>query len=136
MHHDDIPQPADSLPNLLLMCGTVAMLTGVVIGAFGAHGLRAQIAPALLATFHTGVEYHFYHGLGLLAIGLLALHRPGSRALRLAGWCFVAGIALFSGSLYLLALTGIRGWGALAPIGGVAFILGWAVTAYAILRAR
>lgn len=130
MQHPGLPQLAKSL----VLAGFVAMLAAVAIGAFGAHALRARIDPGLLAAYHTGVEYHFYHALGLIALGLVAVQLPRSTWLAWAGWCLAAGIVLFSGSLYLLALTGTRAWGAVAPIGGTAFILGWACAAIAMLR--
>ncbi|HET8705326.1 MAG TPA: DUF423 domain-containing protein [Pseudomonadales bacterium] len=97
----------------------------VIIGAFGAHGLKERIAPDLMAVYQTGVQYHFYHVAALLAVGILALQAPPSSWLTAAGWSFVAGILIFSGSLYLLAISGIRWLGAITPIGGVAFIVGW-----------
>jgi len=97
----------------------------VVIGAFGAHGLKTRIAPDLMTVYQTGVQYHFYHVAALLAVGILALNTPPSLWLSLSGWAFVAGILIFSGSLYVLALSGIRWLGAITPIGGVAFIVGW-----------
>ena len=98
---------------------------GVVIGAFGAHGLKQRLSdPELMAIFETGVRYHFYHALALLAMTAI----PGlwvSRWATAAGWSFVFGVAVFSGSLYALALTNVRVLGAITPIGGVAFIVGW-----------
>lgn len=109
------------------------MLAAVAIGAFGAHALRARLTPELLAIYRTGVEYHFYHALGLLALGLAAEPLAGSRALGWGGALIGAGIVLFSGSLYLLAITGAHGWGAVTPVGGVAFLAGWACVAIAAL---
>jgi len=120
---------------LFLALGAAAMLAAVVLGAFGAHALKQRIAPDLLATYHTAVEYHVYHALGLLAVGLAALHLPESAWLRAAGWAMAAGIVLFSGSLYVLALTGMRALGAVTPIGGVAFIAGWGLFLAAVLKA-
>jgi uncharacterized membrane protein YgdD (TMEM256/DUF423 family) len=119
---------------LFVCLGAMAALLAVVIGAFGAHGLRSRLTPELLAVYHTGVEYHFYHALGIVLIGLLALHLPESAPLRWAGWAMTIGIVLFAGSLYALALTGVRTFGAVAPIGGVAFILAWALMLWAVLR--
>lgn len=117
-----------------LLTGCIAALLAVVFGAFGAHALKAHIAPELMSAFRTGVEYHFYHALGLILVGLAALHLPGSAWLRGAGWAMLAGIALFSGSLYLLALTG-RAWlGAITPFGGTAFIAAWALFAAAVVK--
>ena len=104
---------------------------GVALGAFGAHGLRRRISPERLETFETGVRYQIYHALALLAAALLAEWLPGARLAAAAGWLFLAGVALFSGSLYLLVFTGQRRWGAVAPLGGLAFIAGWACLALA-----
>ncbi len=114
---------------LALVIAAVAMFIAVALGAFGAHALKTRLTPDLLAAWQTGVQYHAWDALGLFGVGLL-LQGPGRPLLGIAGWLFVAGIALFSGSLYLLALTGIRGLGAVTPLGGVAFLAGWAVLAW------
>ena len=106
----------------------------VAAGAFGAHGLRGRLAPDLLAVFETAARYQMYHALALLAVVLLLERRP-SPALRAAGWCFVTGVVLFSGSLYMLALTGTAWWGAVTPLGGLAFLAGWVTLAYGLWRA-
>ncbi len=108
---------------------------GVALGAFGAHALRARLTPDALATFETGVRYQMYHALALLAVTYIVTRWAGSALPSLAGWLFVAGILLFSGSLYLLALTGVRWLGAVTPFGGLAFIAGWACLFIAALRA-
>lgn len=118
---------------LFLAIGSIAALLAVALGAFGAHGLKARIAPELLAVYKTGVEYHFYHALGLILVGLAAFHLRGSAYLRGAGWAMLAGIVLFSGSLYLLALTGLRWLGAITPFGGAAFIAAWGLFAAAVI---
>ncbi len=113
------------MPKLYL---TVAALTGflaVALGAFAAHGLQARLTDQLLTTFQTGVQYHMYHALALLGVGILSIHYPGSTALRVSGLLFILGILVFSGSLYILALSGIRWLGAITPIGGVALLAGW-----------
>lgn len=110
--------------------GCVLALLGVAAGAFGAHALRARVAPDLLAVFETGARYHMYHALALLAVALAAERLPG-RQWRAAGWLFTAGIVVFSGSLYLLALTGARWLGAVTPLGGAAFLGGWVALALA-----
>jgi uncharacterized membrane protein YgdD (TMEM256/DUF423 family) len=125
-----MPGPA----KLFLTLGAIAMLAAVALGAFGAHALKSQIAPDLLAVYHTGVEYHFYHALGLLAVGLVAQRLPDSNWLRASGWLMLAGIVIFSGSLYLLALTGVRAFGAVTPFGGVAFMLAWVMFAVAVVK--
>ncbi len=111
-----------------LGCGFA--LLAVVAGAFGAHALRARLAPDLLAVFETGARYQMYHALALLAVAGAATRWPGT-AVNTAGWLFVLGILIFSGSLYLLALTGVRAWGAVTPLGGLAFLAGWAALAWA-----
>jgi uncharacterized membrane protein YgdD (TMEM256/DUF423 family) len=103
--------------------GVVSAGTAVGLGAFGAHGLRSMVTPELLAVFETGVRYQMYHALALVAIGLAFTRLQGRAAA--AAWLFVAGTVLFSGSLYVLTLTGTRWWGAVTPLGGVAFLAGW-----------
>jgi uncharacterized membrane protein YgdD (TMEM256/DUF423 family) len=112
--------------------GAIAMAFGVALGAFGAHGLKSRLTPDLLAIYETGVRYHLVHGLALFVTAWLAGEDKG-RAARLAGLLFVVGILLFSGSLYLLALTGVRALGAITPLGGVAWIAAWTILA---LRVR
>lgn len=116
----------------LSLAGAILALVAVALGAFGAHALRSRLGPDLLATFETGVRYHMYHALGLLLCAW-ALDRWPSPQIGWAGWLFVAGIVLFSGSLYLLTLTGARWWGAVTPLGGVAFLLGWICLAWGIV---
>ncbi len=107
-----------------------------MLGAWAAHGLEALLEPSSVATFRTGVEYHFYHSLGLLGIGLL-IDRCGPRSdLVLAGWLLIAGIVMFSGSLYVLAFGVARFLGPVTPLGGLCFILGWLVLAAALWRQR
>ena len=113
--------------------GAVFAFLGVALGAFGAHGLRATLSPADLATFEVGVRYQMYHALALLAVAW-ASTRWESASVAASGWLFVAGIVVFSGSLYVLVLTGQRWLGAVTPIGGVAFLAGWALLAWAALR--
>ncbi len=123
-----------SSAKLFLTIGAIAMLASVALGAFGAHALKSQFAPDLLAVYHTGVEYHFTHALGLLAVGLAAQRLPDSNWLRASGWLMLAGIVIFSGSLYLLALTGVRAFGAITPVGGVAFMIAWVMFAVAVVK--
>jgi uncharacterized membrane protein YgdD (TMEM256/DUF423 family) len=118
---------------LWLMLGAIGGFLGVCFGAFGAHALRSRLAPDLLAVYRTGVEYQFYHAFALLVVGLCALQRP-IRAFDVAGACFAAGILLFSGSLYALALSGVRVFGAVTPVGGVLFLAGWISLAIGISR--
>ena len=119
---------------LFLAIGAIAMFAAVGLGAFGAHALKEQLTPELLAVYRTGVEYHFYHALGLLAVGVVALRLPESKWLRASGWLMTAGILVFSGSLYALAFTGVRALGAITPFGGVAFLLAWVLFALAVIK--
>jgi uncharacterized membrane protein YgdD (TMEM256/DUF423 family) len=114
--------------------GSLSALVAVAAGAFGAHGLKARLPPDLLATFETAVRYQMYHALALLAVGWAATRWPGSSS-AWAGWLFLAGTLLFSGSLYALSLTGMRWLGAITPLGGIAFLGGWAALTWAALRA-
>jgi uncharacterized membrane protein YgdD (TMEM256/DUF423 family) len=113
-----------------MFVGALMGFVGVGLGAFGAHGLRGRLSPEMMAVFETGVRYQMYHALGLLAIAAL-MARAESRAMLVAGWSFTAGILLFSGSLYALALSGVTMLGAVTPIGGVAFLIGWTALAIA-----
>ena len=116
---------------LFFRVGSLSALVAVAAGAFGAHALRARLAPELLAVFETGAQYQMYHALGLLAVAWATSRWPGALPIW-AGWLFVAGTVLFSGSLYALALTGVRGLGAITPFGGVAFLAGWLCLVLAI----
>jgi len=120
---------------LFLALGAALGACGVVLGAFGAHALKARLATNQLALWDTATQYLFWHALGVLAVGLAYIPLTESVWLRAAGTLLVAGIVLFSGSLYLLALGAPRSLGAVTPLGGVAFILGWAALAVAALRA-
>ena len=115
--------------NFLLIAALSGFLA-VGLGAFGAHGLRSRLSPDMLAVFETGVRYQMYHSLAIALVGLM-LPRLSGWLVSAAGWLFVAGILLFSGSLYALALTGVTFLGAITPIGGLAFLLGWACLALA-----
>src|SRR5690606_29185847 len=118
---------------LWLVVGAVNGFLAVASGAFGAHGLRSRVSGEMLTIFETGARYHMYHALALLATAWVAGQAPSWMA-NTAGWCFLAGIIIFSGSLYALTLTGIRGLGAITPIGGMALLAGWALLAVAALR--
>jgi len=110
-----------------LLIGAVFGALGVGLGAFGAHGLRSRLSPEMLAVFETGVRYHMYHALAILLVAALMARVDGGRLLPAAGWAFTGGILIFSGSLYVLAITGITVLGAITPIGGLAFLVGWAL---------
>ena len=113
-----------------LLIGALAGFLAVTFGAFGAHALRERLSPEMLAVFETGVRYHMYHALALLLVSAM-MPRLGGWLVVASGWLFTAGIVLFSGSLYLLALTGVTMLGAITPIGGLAFLAGWACLAIA-----
>jgi len=119
---------------LFVVIGSLVALLGVAAGAFGAHGLKNRLTPDMLAVFETGVRYQLIHALALLAVAWACSRWPG-RAASAAGILFLIGIVVFSGSLYLLALTGVRSFGAVTPVGGVAFLAGWACLAWAGWRA-
>ncbi len=120
----------------LIVAGALLAFLGVGLGAFGAHALKARLAPDLLAVYQTGVQYHLWHALGIVLIGLLVQSLPGQKLLPIAGWLMVAGIILFSGSLYALSISGVRALGAITPIGGVAFLASWAMVAWSAWQAR
>lgn len=135
----------------LLVLGAAFGLVGVLLGAFGSHALRSKLPSERTATFETGVRYQLWHVLALFAVVLVEVFRfpagaPGRHSLTVfegsdfwpgwvAGWLFVAGIVLFSGSLYVLSLTGRRAWGAVTPVGGACLVLGWAMLLFAIVVA-
>jgi uncharacterized membrane protein YgdD (TMEM256/DUF423 family) len=118
---------------LFFALGAVAGFIGVALGAFAAHGLKSRLDANLLATFEIGVRYHMYHALALLGVAWACTRWPGALT-NAAGWLFVAGIVVFSGSLYVLALTGVRWLGAVTPLGGLAFLAGWICLAWAALK--
>ena len=118
---------------LWLILGAANAFLSVVAGAFGAHALKARLTPDLLTIFQTGASYHMFHSLGLIAVGLFAAQRP-LPLLQGAGWALLVGIVLFSGSLYALALSGVRALGAITPLGGLGFLVGWLLFALAAWR--
>ena len=120
------------MTRLFVGLGAIAALIGVALGAFGAHGLEGRVSPDRVETFRTGVEYQMYHALALLIVGWAAAQGWGP-LLHWAGYCFAAGIVIFSGTLYLLVLTDTGWLGAITPLGGVAFIVGWGLLAWATL---
>jgi uncharacterized membrane protein YgdD (TMEM256/DUF423 family) len=121
------------MERLFLVAGALSGGIAVAAGAFGAHALRAKLSPELLDVWKTGAQYQLAHALALLAAGWLVARAPGGAAAA-AGWLFLVGTVLFSGSLYALALTGVRALGAVTPFGGIAFLAGWAAFAWAALR--
>lgn len=125
---------AISMAKWMIFAGAVNGLLGVMLGAFGAHALKNRLAPEMLAVWQTAVQYQFWHALGLVAVGILMMQWPQQKLMLWSGALMLVGILLFSGSLYALCLTGVRGLGAITPIGGVAFILGWAALAWAAIE--
>lgn len=121
------------MARLFLFLGAVSAGLAVALGAFGAHGLEGQVTADRLQTFETAARYQMYHALALLAVGWIASQGPHA-TVRVAGWCFVAGTVLFSGSLYLLVLTDTGWLGAITPLGGVAFITGWVLLAWRVWK--
>jgi uncharacterized membrane protein YgdD (TMEM256/DUF423 family) len=113
--------------------GSLAAFVAVGFGAFGAHSLRSRLSPEMLTIFEVGVRYQMYHALGLIAVAWATTRWPESY-LNAAGWAFIVGIIIFSGSLYLLSLTGMRWLGAITPIGGISFLLGWAILVWSVGR--
>ena len=114
------------MANLFISLSSFSAMLAVAFGAFGAHALKNRLDEYSLGVFETAVQYHFIHSLALLAVGIVALSQPHTVLLKSAGWMFFLGILVFSGSLYCLSLTGIKWLGAITPLGGLAFIAGWA----------
>lgn len=121
------------MDRLFFALGALSAGFGVALGAFGAHALKARLSPDMLAVWETGVRYQLVHALALLAVAWATTRWPGG-AVQASGWLFVAGTLLFSGSLYALALSGVRGLGAVTPLGGAAWIVGWALLAWGAWR--
>lgn len=118
----------------LLIAAGVCGFTGVLAGTFGAHGLKGRVPEDMLAVFETGVHYQLAHAIALVGVAIVAGLLPHVRAARVAGWCMVVGIVVFSGSLYVLALTGQKWLGMITPFGGVSFLSGWVALVIAALR--
>ncbi|HEY7956363.1 MAG TPA: DUF423 domain-containing protein [Polyangia bacterium] len=121
------------MARLFLFLGALSGFLSVAAGAFGAHALKERLSPELLSVWHTGATYQMFHALALVAVGILIARAP-QVALSWSGWLFVAGTVLFSGSLYALALSGVRVLGAVTPLGGLCFLAGWANLAWAAWR--
>lgn len=120
---------------LFVILGSLGLFAGVALGAFGAHALRARVPAEMLQVWHTAVEYHLVHALGLLAVGLVLPRMTAAVVVAAgAGWLMLLGIALFSGSLYALVLTGARWLGAVTPLGGALFMLSWLLFAWGVWR--
>jgi uncharacterized membrane protein YgdD (TMEM256/DUF423 family) len=121
------------MPNFITLA-SLNLLLAVTLGAFGAHGLKARVGAEQLAWWHTAVQYHFWHALGLFAIGLLLLLQPSLPGTRSAGWLLQAGIVVFCGTLYAMTLGAPRWFGAITPVGGTLMIIGWGVLAWATAK--
>lgn len=121
------------MDRLFFTLGSLLAFLGVALGAFGAHALKSRVGADLLATFEVGVRYQMYHALALLAVAGAATRWPGP-LVTASGWLFVVGIVIFSGSLYVLSLSGIRWLGAITPLGGLALLAGWACLAWAVWK--
>jgi len=124
-----------SMERVFLVAGSVSAFLAVALGAFGAHGLEGRLLPSDLETFEVAARYQMYHALGLLFLGLALERWPGVLG-SWAGWAFLAGTVVFSGSLYALVLTGVRVLGAVTPIGGVMLLAGWVLTTMHIIQSR
>lgn len=123
------------MDRIFFTIGSLSAFLAVALGAFGAHGLKSRVSPEMLTIFEVGVRYQIYHALGLLAVGWAASRWPAG-GVTAAGWLFIVGTLIFSGSLYILTVTGIRWLGAITPIGGTAFLLGWLFLAWGIWQGR
>ena len=119
---------------LFLLLGSANAMLAVILGAFGAHALKTRLDESLLKIYHTGVEYHCYHALGLILVGIIAMNIPTNIWLKSSGWMMFAGIILFSGSLYFLSILNIRWLGMITPLGGLLFILAWLSLCIAIFK--
>jgi uncharacterized membrane protein YgdD (TMEM256/DUF423 family) len=119
---------------VFIVAGSLLAALGVILGAFGAHGLKNHLSAESLAIYHTAVNYQIYHALGLILIGILSSQLQTESLITWSGYCLLAGIALFCGSLYLLSITGQRWLGAITPFGGTTFILGWVLLALSVWR--
>ncbi|MFQ5751005.1 MAG: DUF423 domain-containing protein [bacterium] len=121
------------MERLFFIIGAVSAFLAVALGAFGAHGLKSRLSPEMLNIFEVGVRYQMYHALALIVVAWVCTKWPGSLTFT-SGWLFLAGTIIFSGSLYVISISGIRWLGAITPIGGVAFLAGWVCLVLTILR--
>ncbi len=117
-----------------LILGSINAFLSVALGAFGAHGLKSRLSEEMMQIYQTAVQYHMFHSVGLLLVGIVAQWMTNSSLLNWAGWSMAVGILLFSGSLYLMSVTGMRWLGAITPLGGVAFLMGWLLLALAVFK--
>ncbi|TAM44017.1 MAG: DUF423 domain-containing protein [Gammaproteobacteria bacterium] len=124
----------NSAARLFLILGAANAALVVILGAFGAHGLKARLGADMMTVYQTGVQYHMFHALGLLAVALTLTQLPDSMLLKWSGWLMLAGIVIFSGSLYVLSTTGWKWLGAVTPLGGLSFIAAWVVFVVAAVK--
>ena len=122
------------MSKVFIILGSLNAFLAVALGAFGAHGLQNKLTEQMLATYETGVKYHMMHALGLILIGIISRYTSGSVLINWSGWLICAGIVLFSGSLYVLSISGIRWLGAITPLGGLCFLAGWLLLAIAAFK--
>jgi len=122
------------MSRIFLALGAFNAFLCVALGAIGAHGLKSILTPDMLTNFQIGVQYHFYHALGLILVGLTLDRFPSVRTLKFSGFLMCAGILFFSGTLYVISLTGLRGLGMIAPLGGISYMLSWLLFTYAVWR--
>jgi uncharacterized membrane protein YgdD (TMEM256/DUF423 family) len=121
------------MDRFFFLSGVIAAFIAVALGAFGAHSLKDRLSPDMLNIFEVGVRYQMYHAFGLIAVAWASTRWPEAN-LNAAGWAFIVGIVIFSGSLYLLSITDTRWLGAITPIGGLAFLVGWAIMIWSVAR--
>ncbi|MBD1399652.1 DUF423 domain-containing protein [Pelovirga terrestris] len=119
---------------LFVVMGSLNAFLAVAFGAFGAHGLKSKVSPDMLAAWQTSVQYHMFHALGLILLGVLIHLFPQTGLLRASGWLLFSGIVLFSGSLYVMVVSGVRALGMVTPIGGMTFLMGWLLLAFCLFR--
>jgi len=119
---------------LFVALGSINAFLAVALGAFGAHGLKSKVSAEMLAVWQTGVQYHMFHALGLILLGILLHLLPQAGLLQISGWLLFSGVVLFSGSLYLMVLSDLRALGAVTPLGGILFLLGWLLMAFSVWR--
>ncbi len=119
---------------LFVVLGSLNAFLAVALGAFSAHGLKSKISADMLTVWQTSVQYHMFHALGLILLGILIHLFPQIVHLRISGWLLFSGIVLFSGSLYVMVLSGVRALGIVTPIGGITFLIGWLLLAFFVFR--
>ncbi|WP_096202993.1 DUF423 domain-containing protein [Bacillus sp. FJAT-45350] len=120
---------------IFLAIGSISAALAVALGAFGAHGLEGKLTERYMEIYQTGVQYHMIHSLGLILVGIISAKILNSKLINVAGWCLFGGIIIFSGSLYILSMTGFTMLGMITPIGGVLFVAGWFLVAIAAMKA-